>query len=279
MFCPRCQHDLTGIVPVETGVPYTCSECGRPFDPEDPRSYAPRQRSRLEVLLLRRIAPVTMLVLLVFTLLWYAWIPRPLAMFGRWGPSPESVRFPERSTLWVWRDTLYGPESIRTGNSVSEAWVWNGRVRSVRSFALSGGKADTATPAWEVLWNPAGPDTPDGQWTMRVLRPIPLSFDLLEGFRATRERILGIVVGEHDSSITVEPFEVTGSEAEILSAYIRATRVSVRPIRSERDQEWFWIFDADLDRLIRVDEAELQRRGIEPLDRTGLMDFQLENRP
>lgn len=213
---------------------------------------------------MRRIAPSVMLGLLLFTLLWYGWIPRPVALFGRWGPSPESIRLPERSTLWVWADSLYGPTSVRVGVSFAEAWVWKDRVRSVRAFDQPSGE-----PSWEVLWEPGESEADEGVWTMRVLRPVPLSFDLLGGFHLTRERILGIVVGEHDSSVTVEPFEVTGSEADILSAYIRATGISVRPIRSEEDQIAFWIFDEELDRLVQVDEAELDRRGIEPLDRTG----------
>jgi len=269
MFCLRCHHDLGGI-PIESEQEPTCSECGRPFDPENPSTYAGRQRSRLELILLRRIAPGLMVGLLLLTLLWYAWIPRPLALFGRFGPSPESIRFPERSTLWVWGDSLYGPETIRTAGSVSEAWVWNSRVRSVRGYAPSSDLLEGGELAWEVLWRPGGPAGSEGQWTMRVVRPLPLRFDLLEGFRETRENILGIVVGEHDPSITVEPFEVTGSEADILSAYIRATGVSVRPIRSEREQVLFWVFDTELDRLVQVDESELLRRGIEPLDRSGL---------
>lgn len=270
MFCLRCHHDLGGIASVESDQEPACSECGRAFDPHNPSTYAGRQRSRLELILLQRIAPGVMVGLLLFTLLWYAWIPRPLAMFGRFGPSPESIRFPERSTLWVWGEALYGPESIRTGGSISEAWVWNNRVRSVRAFTPPEGLDQSGNLAWEVQWRPGGPAGSEGQWTMRVVRPIPLRFDLLEGFRATRESILGIVVGEHDPSVTVEPFEVTGSEADILSAYVWATGISVRPIRSERDQELFWVFDAELDRLVQVEEAELERRGIEALDRTGL---------
>jgi len=270
MFCLKCHHDLGGVRLVSGDAALACTECGRAFDATDPRTFSTRQRSRMELILLRRVAPAIMVGLVLVTLLWYAVIPRPLAMFGRWGPSPESIRMPERSTLWYWLGSLYGTEAIRTGTSVSEAWFWNDRVRSVRSFEPSTGEL-----VWEVLWSPDEKAEPEGVWTMRVLKALPQNFDLLAGFRVTRERLLGIVVGEHDPSILIEPFEVSGSEADILSAYIRATRVSVRPIRSEADQEGFWIFDEELDRLVLVDEAELERRGIEPLDRTwrSVLDF------
>jgi hypothetical protein len=270
MFCSKCHHDLGGVQPVSDGAFLACPECGRTYDATDPRTFSARQRSRMELILLRRVAPAVMVGLTLLSLLWYAVIPRPLAMFGRWGPSPESIRMPERSTLWYWLGSLYGTEALRTGNSVSEAWFWNDRVLSVRSYEPS-----TGEPVWEVLWNPDEAAGPEGVWTMRVIKPVPQNFDLLAGFRATRERLLGIVVGEHDPSVLVEPFEAAGSEADVLSAYIRATRVSVRPIRSEVDQVEFWVFDEELDRLVLVDEAELERRGIEALDRTwrSVLDF------
>lgn len=267
MFCRACHHDLGGLqagsAAHSADGSSACAECGRPFDPSNPKTFATRQRSRLELILLRRIAPCVMLGLLLFFLLWYGWIPRPVSLFGLWAPVPESVRNPRGSTLWVWADSLYGPVSIRVGFSIAEGWVWKDRVRSVRVFDKQSGE-----PAWEVLWEPGDRSTDEGVWTMRVLRPVPQSFELLAGFRATRERILGIVVGEHDPSVMIEPYEASGSEADILSAYIRATGISVRPLRLEEDQLAFWVFDEQMDRLVQVDQAELDRRGIEPVDRT-----------
>lgn len=261
MFCLSCHHDLGGVVVGERGG--LCPECGRAFQPEQPGSYAARKRGRLELILLRRVLPGVAIGLLLFTLLWYGLLPRPVALFGRYGPAPEGIRFPERSSLWMWTGSLYGPETVRLNRHIAEVWLWNDHVREVRVF-------DSGDPAWEVFFEPDADQPGGGIWTMRLLRPVPLTFDLLSSFRLTRERILGLVVGEHDASVTVEPFEVIGSEADVLSAYIRATGVSVRPIRSEQDQVAFWVFDEDLDRLVQVDQAELDRRGIVPVDRTGI---------
>lgn len=267
MFCRRCFHDLRGINPRENGES-ACPECARAFDSAQPRSFARRQRSRAELILLRRIAPVFLVVLLGFWLLWHAWIPRPIALFGGWGATHSQVRSPSQSTLWIWTGKLYGPATIWTGLSNAEAWVWEDRVRRVRGYDRSSGEL-----AWEVLWDPQPEADGGGLWTARILRPIPQDFDFLGGFRATRERMLGILLGDHDPQLTIEPFEVSGSEADLLSAYIRATGISIRPIQNDEDQSEFWVFDEDLERLILVDRDELDRRGIVPHDRSGLVMF------
>lgn len=263
MFCLRCYHDLGGVVTEESeGV---CPECGRAFDTAKPSTFAHRQRGPWELFLFRRIAPGISIALLVFTLLWYGWIPRPVALFGRNGPAPAGVYFPEKSSLWMWAGSLYGTETVRLNRSVAEAWFWNNRIRRVQVF-----DPGTGDQLWEVQFKPDRSKPGGGVWSMRVVRPVPLAYDLLGSFRLTRERILGLAVGEYDPRVIVEPFEVTGSEADILSAYIRATGIPVTPIRSERDQLVFWIFDDELERLIQVDSAELDRRGIVPVDRIGI---------
>ncbi|MFG0292787.1 MAG: hypothetical protein ACF8MJ_06485 [Phycisphaerales bacterium JB050] len=263
MFCLNCYHDLGGV-PIEEGKGF-CPECGKPFDTATPSTYARRRRSPLELLLLRRIAPGISITLLIFTLLWYGWIPRPVALFGRAGPAPAGVYFPEKSSLWMWAGSLYGTETVRLNRSVAETWFWKTRIRRVRVF-----DPGTGDQLWEVEFKPDRSRPGGGVWSMRVVRPVPLAYDLLGSFRLTRERILGLAVGEYDPRVIVEPFEVTGSEADILSAYIRATGIPVTPIRSERDQLVFWIFDDELERLIQVDSAELDRRGIVPVDRIGI---------
>ncbi|GEM_PF-2850269 len=272
MFCRNCHHDLGGIQATSDG--YACPECGRSFDPEKPKTFAARQRSAVELLLLRRVAPGVLLALAVFWLLWHAWIPRPVALFGRHGPAPAQVRMPELSTLWVWAGGLYGTEEVRLQRHVAEAELWDSRVRRVRVFG-----PDSDEQLWEVHFEPREGEPGGGIWTVRLPQAVPLTFDLLSSFRLTRDGILGIVVGEHDPSRTIEPFEVTGSEADVLSAYIRASGISVRPIRQTEDQIAFWIFDEDQGRLVQVDEAELDRRGIEPLDRTGIAIFGLGTSP
>lgn len=273
IFCRRCQQNLAGIGPQESGE-RKCPECARPFDPADTSSYAARPRSRLEVFVFRRLAPALMLILLCFTLLWNAWIPRPIALFGRLGASHPQVRDPGRSTLWIWAGSLYGPTTIWTGHSNAEAWVWNNRVRRVQKFDHSTGEL-----AWEVLWQPDQVAEGGGIWTVRVLRPIPQDFDLIGGFRATRDRLLGVLLGQHDASLEILPFEVRGSEADVLSAYIRATGITVRPIKNEDDQRLFWIFDEQQGRLVQVEREELARLGIEFEDRTGWGRFGLFGAP
>ncbi len=263
MFCLRCHHDLGGVITEEGRG--TCTECGRAFDAGVPKTYARRQRSPLELLLLRRVAPCVSLLLLIFTLLWYGWIPRPVALFGRNGPAPEGIYFPEKSTLWMWAGSIYGPETVRLNRTVAEVWFWKDRIRRVEVFDPGNGEH-----LWNVEFEPNEAEPGGGIWSMQVLRPVPLTYDLLSSFRLTREQILGLSVGEHDSDVIVEPFEVAGSEADILSQYIRATGIEVTPIRSDRDQIAFWIFDDELGRLVQVDQAELDRRGIVPVDRTGI---------
>ena len=242
MFCRNCHHDLGGIQATSDG--YACPECGRSFDPEKPKTFAARQRSAVELLLLRRVAPGVLLALAVL------------------------------STLWVWAGGLYGTEEVRLQRHVAEAELWDSRVRRVRVFG-----PDSDEQLWEVHFEPREGEPGGGIWTVRLPQAVPLTFDLLSSFRLTRDGILGIVVGEHDPSRTIEPFEVTGSEADVLSAYIRASGISVRPIRQTEDQIAFWIFDEDQGRLVQVDEAELDRRGIEPLDRTGIAIFGLGTSP
>jgi hypothetical protein len=263
VFCRKCHHDLGGIQASSRG--YACPECGQTFDPGKPKTFAVRQRSAFELLLLRRVAPGVLLALAVFWLLWHAWIPRPVALFGRHGPAPAQIRMPELSSLWVWGDGLYGTEEVRLQRHIAEADLWDSRVRRVRVFDPNSGELN-----WEVLFEPREGEPGGGIWTVRLPEAVPLTFDLLSSFRLTRDGILGIVVGEHDPSESIEPFEVTGSEADVLSAYIRASGISVRPIRQTDDQVAFWIFDDDQQRLVQVDEAELDRRGIVPLDRTGI---------
>ena len=272
MFCRKCHHDLGGIPSADGGS--ECPECGRGFDPDKSKTFAVRQRGAFELLLLRRIAPGFLLGLALFWMIWHAWIPRPVALFGRHGPVFDGVPRPEVSSLWVWAGGLYGTEQVRLQRHVAEADVWQSRVRRVRVFDPDSGDLN-----WEVLFEPRESEPGGGIWTVRLPEAVPLTFDLLSSFRLTRDGILGIVVGEHDASSLIEPFEVTGSEADVLSAYVRASGISVRPIRQTDDQVAFWIFDDDTQRLVQVDEAELGRRGIQPLDRTGIAIRGLGTRP
>lgn len=97
-FCRGCRYDLSGRAASPGEGAALCSECGRPFDPSDPRSTlrSPRIWRRPWVVKTARSGAVLCALLLCF---WLTWIPRPLDT--RW-------------RMWVWLGKEYG---VSTGVS------------------------------------------------------------------------------------------------------------------------------------------------------------------
>jgi hypothetical protein len=71
--CKGCQYSLLNLA----GPPHRCPECGRAFDPEDPRTFTPDYRQA--VILSKSIPVIAGVTLMVLWIFFFVTLPDPPA--------------------------------------------------------------------------------------------------------------------------------------------------------------------------------------------------------
>ena len=240
-YCKGCLYDLAGIFGDEDGCA-SCPECGRDFNEHDrSTTHASKQGPLIHRIvyrpLLKYVAPALVVTALVYTSV----IPRPAALDPSTGVDDWR--------LWVWLGSWYGWKT-HSGIGIvggTELYYWDDRVVRTRGLDPNGDKT------WTVARQ-------DDTWTVEVFAPTVSYRQIEQGFRATRDRIIGITIDQRslrNSNGTQQPFRVVGDEADILSALIRAYDIRVSPavIRGEEANVWVWDHQQQALTLLPTDVA------------------------
>lgn len=213
-FCLTCRYELSGL---DAGA---CPECGRAFDPADPRSTSPVATRRPSV---RRILLLLATAAVVATLWFFTIIPNPV----------RGMDF----KLWVWLGQTYGVETWFRP-STARSYHWAGRV-----YRAEGLEPRTGAMRWELAVDRAD------RWTLRVSGPGARWRELIGAFNEMKHDVFGVRFENvmHDAS--TEAFEVTGSKADILSALCAHFGVEVETMVITRDQQYAWFYSPERRRM------------------------------
>lgn len=245
-FCRKCDYDLGGEWRMR---PTACPECGRAFDPADGKTMRPclkREERARRVLMWALIVAGSVLA---FVAVERAWVIRPASL-------STSRYFDTRLALWEWRGRFYGWDTRRMGDLKIAYWVWGeldrpttvvGRGPDSR-WQRPGGSDATRGPDVE-LWRV---ERGEHDWTVTVHDPGVAYETIVSSFNATRDRLLGVRPLARAMGAVAEPFEVRGSEDEILTELFKRYGIRVEPVLQEAEQTHVWVWDEAQEKLVRV---------------------------
>lgn len=266
-FCKACGYDFAGlkVPPYEPnsdppqpdwalgGPVIPCPECGKPFNPSDPRTY----RAKPLMASTRRNVRVGLWTVLVCLALLLAaketLIPVPAALL----PHTRSGNHP--LSVWVWLGESYGWYS--SPQMLARVRLWASEQVEIQGKKVVNGRIDEdAPPPWQVK------RLRDG-WRLEVSDPTTDYRRVLTAFNATRDTLLGLRITT-DVAGTRKPadraFVVQGSEDEVISELIRRYGLDVEPSRADRLTGLAWYFDPEQDKLVQITLDEAQALGFAP---------------
>jgi hypothetical protein len=226
-YCAACSYELSGLAISR------CPECGRGFDPADhtttagePARARLRRRERRAVLALLIVLGLVMAVR-------YTLVPVPNLRFG-W-------------RQWIWLSERYGVESYWTGNGFIEVWRWADRAYLVREHAHL-----SETPLWELRV-----DDRD-QWMFELNSPATEWKSVLSGFNLMKDDMFGVQFEDQSPPAPVQPFEISGSKVDVLSAFVKNFGLRVNTMMIRSDKPYVWVYDRASERLraMEVPESE-----------------------
>jgi len=210
---------------------FKCPECGRTFMPGDPTSYRSSElldRPALRRYLLRRGLPMIVLIVAVTAGVLFSWIPFPAPMAPQLGVDDWRT--------WIWLGDRYGWDAV---GADTEVYRWDDQPRRFREYEPvldEAGDVVGRDLAWEVA------RLGDDDWRIRVTRDDVSWGAVLQAWNATRDRLFGLrqrgPIGPG-----VDPFVVRGTEAEALTAMVRAWNADIQtdaPLDPEAEAVWLW---------------------------------------
>lgn len=246
MYCRSCRYELTGIAAGED--PPCCPECGRAFDPANPRSVASTAEQPFFSTLNPRVAAVVILAGLVVLAITRSWLPRP-------------VTDPLRSNgwrLWEWFNQPYGVEVVdsasggTTQHEVHVRW-WAGDIRRVTAVS------DAADTRGVLIWS-LRRDT--DSWTLDMPRPdLTDCSRLIYFFNTLRsdDELFGIRILDMGVQPAAESVRVEGDQTEVFSLMVNTFGITLEPMESTGGQVWAW--DPEDRQLVRMSTSEWAASG------------------
>ncbi|MBL0927460.1 MAG: hypothetical protein IBJ11_07390 [Phycisphaerales bacterium] len=296
-YCRGCRYELTGLAaPDSPGA--VCPECGRWFNPADPRTTTATNRHPFLVFLFGPWPRAFAIAVLVVVALWFTALPRPAL---RWDGSVEW-------SLWIWLRRPIGIESAFVGPQRARI-IWHMGEHPVRIEAEAtrlvlarprgvltrGGRlmgSRVAPPGPDAL--PPMPPPPPLQpgdpgyippqpdsvvielpsWTLARLGPDHFRLDVggaglgwsevLFAFNSLRadDELFGVSIESAASDVNTEAFSAEGTRAELLAAVVDRYGLGLASMPLAPDSAEVWIFDPPTRSMRKVAVSEAEARGI-----------------
>lgn len=238
--CRGCTYDLTSL---PAGV---CPECGRNFDPNDPRSVLSARQLRFRrYRLLRPVLIALAATAVILSGMWVGVIPRPIL-----GPQGGLG-------YWVWMGHGYGVQRVDRWAESLRVHRWGSRVTKIESFDVWSSSAPR--PLWSL--ERLGAD----RWRMRVRDPYVTWQSLLLGFNTMRPdaEIFGLSITESRRVESGQHFEVEGARQDVLAAMIRVYGLQTTPGLISPTDDDVWVVDPDSGDLVEVPVPRALEMGYE----------------
>lgn len=257
MFCRSCRYDLTGLDPSPAGespttrLPHACPECGRGFDPADPRTWQPLPRSRFAQFVFGKGGATIVAALLIGVGISQTWIPRPRAVDFT---LPRSMR---SWTMWHWFSMAFGSDTFLVSGRRMTLRYFAGRVSSVTSHDPRGGETVRVT------------DLGDGRARVRTLYGGVDHREVIAAVRQLQEwPDQPWFFAPKGRTLSYAPSEFEGTWSELIPAIAGHYRLRLLPMLTDEAAPELWVLAP---REPGSDEGDvLQRVSVEQAEAMGL---------
>jgi hypothetical protein len=227
-YCLGCGYELAGLAL------NACPECGRDFDPADPKTTGDTPIPLVVRRRFRRITTWLAIILTIASGIIYTVIPIPMQGSGL--------------MLWVWLGRTYGVESRWLATSHVRAWHWAGRVYEVEANDRDTGR---------VIWAIRAPT--DDQWSLRVDKQGVSWPALIQAFNMMKDEMFCVQFTGAARTQSIAGFEASGTKVDVLSAIVAHYGIAVQSKVGDLSQTYVWYFDEQSRRMktrsITADEA------------------------
>ena len=253
LFCRQCDYDLGGAWRTN---PAVCPECGRVFEPSDPKTMRACPKRQEWTRRLLSWAVVVVLSVFVFVAVERAWVIRPASL--------STTRYFDTGIgLWEWLGKYYGWDRRTAGDVKLAYWVWGDINRPTTVIARgpdsrwrAGG---SSTRGRDVeLWRVERGET---DWTISVSDPGTAYLAIVSGFNSTRDGLLGVRPTNQPGLKPTAAYVIRGSEDEILTELFKRYGVEVEPVLQEEGQTHVWVWSDAQEKLVRVTVEDARAQG------------------
>lgn len=222
-FCTACLYDISSLSEPR------CPECGRDFNPHDPRSYLKKPIPAWRRTVIMAWGPWIALALLITSGFVYTVLPRPRSLFD-W-------------RLWLWLGKPTGVMHYSGTTHDVYSYYWLGDESRRESFRKSGGAL-----AWRVV------RTDERRYRVQVLEPDVRADSIMNAFNSIKgDWYFGVSIGRADQALIPAPFEITGDEPTVLGFLASEFGLPIRPFRLTEGQAYVWTFDAERKAMVTID--------------------------